>query len=735
MTFTEDPTTGRPPLNRLFKPSVNCQDVVDARRVAFIIDGESYFGALYESFLQAKRSIIIVGWDLHSDTQLVRGSAAGDYPPDLGSLLNTLVSENERLHVYLLVWDFSMIYALEREFFPRYKLKWRTHKRIHFCLDGCHPIGGSQHQKIVVVDGTVGFVGGFDVSKWRWDTPAHHLDDDRRIDPDGNRYPPFHDVQMIVDGEAGKALSQIAVDRWFRATGSHPVVRENDAYKDPWPSSITPDAVQVQVAVARTLPAYKKRKAIREVEQLYLDSIPTARDTIYIENQYLSSHRIGQALQQQLEAKDGPEVVIVLPQKTGGWLEQHTMDVLRGRILGRLRDADRYDRLRTFYPRITENPDCTVMVHAKVMVIDDHFVRVGSSNLSNRSMGLDSECDLAIEAGDSQAVRAAIFRFRNRLIAEHTGTDAETVEERLEATASLIEAIDSFDAGERALVPLSGEIPPEVDQWVPEAELLDPEKPVEPDELLDYLLRHERQSFAYRHLLKIVLLIAGVLVLAALWRWTPVGQWIDLQSAQAAGQWIRQQPLTPLLVVVTYILGGLIAVPVTLMITATVIVFGPWWGVVYALAGSVLSALLVFGLGRLLGRDAVRRLAGSLLNRLSQNLSDAKGLATIITFRILPVAPFAVVNLIAGVSEIRARDFAMGTAVGMLPGVITIALLANRLVDTLRHPDVIRFTALGGAMVLAGGGLIALRQWIKHKRGDDTSRSSASPDAAASEAD
>jgi phosphatidylserine/phosphatidylglycerophosphate/cardiolipin synthase-like enzyme len=94
------------------------------------------------------------------------------------------------------------------------------------------------------------------------------------------------------------------------------------------------------VAVARTMHAYGDEQAVREVERLYLDSIAAARRTIYIENQYLSSHRIGEALKQRLEEAEGPEVVIVLPQKTGGWLEQHTMDVLRGRILRNLRASD-----------------------------------------------------------------------------------------------------------------------------------------------------------------------------------------------------------------------------------------------------------------------------------------------------------------------------------------------------------------------------------------------------------
>ncbi|MBR9987798.1 MAG: VTT domain-containing protein [Desulfosarcina sp.] len=721
-------------MEKIFELSKNCHQLATAHRAAFIIDGEAYFRALHEAFRQAQHTIFIVGWDLHSDLHLIREETDSGYPSGLGQLLDHLIADKKHLHVYLLGWDFAMIYALEREFFPRYKLKWRTHKRIHFCLDGHHPVGASQHQKIVVIDNAVAFAGGFDLSKWRWDTPAHQPDDDRRVDPDGKPYPPFHDIQMAVDGPAAKALGRLARERWVRATGKEPIDGEDIEDDAPWPTSIDPNVEQVQVAVARTLPAHGDQPAVREVERLYLDSIAAARHTIYIENQYLSSHRIGQALKQRLEEADGPEVVIVLPQKTGGWLERHTMDVLRGRILKRLREADRYDRLRIYYPRIAKKPECTLMVHAKVMVIDDDFVRVGSSNLSNRSMGLDSECDLAIAADDNEAVRAAIVQFRNRLIGGHSGVGIDDVADAIEKTGSLIEAIESLPKGERRLIDLSGDVPSEIDQWVPESDLLDPEKPLEPDELFDYFIRPAHQRSAYRHLMKVLSLIAGVLILAVLWRWTPAGEWVDMQSAMAAGEWIRRQPFTPFLVISAYIIGGMIAFPVTLMIMASVIVFGPWWGVAYAMAGSALSALVVFGTGRFVGRDAVRRFAGSLLNRLSQKLSES-GVTAIITFRIVPVAPFSVINLIAGVSEIRLKDFAIGTVVGMLPGVTAIALLADRLSASLRQPDLGSLTALGVAVVLVAGGLVALRRWVKHKRAERSSEKSASQKQASQEAD
>ena len=306
-------------MEKIFKQQENCWQVKTAERASFLIDGEVYFRALHEAMQQASQSIILVGWDLHSGLRLIRNGESSEYPRTLGKFLDCLVRKRKELNIYLLSWDFAMIYAMEREFFPRYKLKWRTHKNIHFCLDGEHPMGASQHQKIIVIDDAIAFSGGFDVSKWRWDTSDHLPDDERRVDPDGKKYPPFHDVQLVVDGEAAAALGQLVRQRWHRACGELPLEVDQEKVFDPWPASVTPDFTKISLAISRTLPQYKEHDEIREVERLYLDSIAKACDSIYIENQYLSSYRIGEAIKKRLSEEKGPEVVMVLPFEDG-WL-------------------------------------------------------------------------------------------------------------------------------------------------------------------------------------------------------------------------------------------------------------------------------------------------------------------------------------------------------------------------------------------------------------------------------
>ncbi|WP_035274488.1 VTT domain-containing protein [Desulfogranum japonicum] len=698
-----------------FTPGKNCWKTVQADQVSIIVDGADYYQAIHESMQMAQESILITGWDLHSEVQLIRGDTPSELPTKLGKFLNTLARKNKHLKIFLLSWDFAMIYAMEREFFPRYKLKWRTHRRIQFCLDGEHPIGASQHQKVVVIDDKVAFCGGLDISKWRWDTSEHLPENPLRVAPEGDAYPPFHDIQMVVSGAAAQALGELVRQRWQRATGNVLPSPSHAHPNIPWPESIPPLFANHRVVIARTFPKYKDYPEIREVEQLYLDSIAAAKHYIYIENQYLSSYIIGEALKKRLLEKNGPQIIAVMPQKTGGWLEQHTMDILRGRILRKLKEADRHDRLRVYYPRVGINPEVSLMVHAKVMIIDDTFIHIGSSNLSNRSLGLDSECDLALAAESETEQSETIATFRNRLLAEHLGKKQEEVTLAMHKHATPIAAIEALRDEERTLIPVDENENKEIDQWVPESKLLDPEKPLEPDEFFNYLIKPRDQVFAYRHLLKIVSGLVILLGITALWRWTPLNQFLTVESVLEAGKWVQQQPLAPLMVPLAFIVGGLAVFPITLMIIATVVLFGPWLGPLYAILGAELSALILFILGRHLGRSTVQRMAGSILNRVNKRLSE-NGIAAVITFRIIPVAPFSVVNLVAGASNISRRDFILGTFIGLLPGIITITLVADQIARSLKTPDFGSIGTLMAVFVGSGLGLYGLRKWLKNKK-------------------
>lgn len=464
-----------------FEPGRNCWRVAASARVGVLIDADAYFRAVTDAIERARHSVLILSWDVDSRTAL-RGDS--EHPQRFGAMLHAALRRNPALTVHVLNWDFALIYAFEREILPRYRREWRTHSRLHFRFDGTHPLGASHHQKVVVVDDAVAFVGGLDICDRRWDTPTHDPNDARRIDLGGKPYPPFHDVQMVVDGDAARALGELARGRWHDATGERLAVAP--ARHDPWPASVTPDLTDVDVAIARTIPASDATPPVREVETLFLDAIRAAHEWIYVENQYFTSDLVADALAARLAEPDGPEVVVVVPRDGCGWLEEQTMSMRRRRLVARLYESDRFGRLRICAPIIDET--VVVNVHSKVLVVDDVHLRVGSANLSNRSMAVDTECDLAITAQNA-ATRVAIARVRHRLLGDHLGVDPAAIEAAMHATGSLIQAIERVRGARHALTPLRATTAPGWAECLPpEAYVFDPVEPIDATRLLARLL-------------------------------------------------------------------------------------------------------------------------------------------------------------------------------------------------------------------------------------------------------
>lgn len=702
----------------ILKPGYNCWRVAPARRVAFLVDGDAYFRAFRAAAWRARERLLMLGWDIDSRVRLLREAPADDTPNTLCEFLNAIVSRPRGPNAYVLTWDFAMLYALDREWLPIYKLDWRTHRRLHFRMDGRHPPGGSHHQKVVVVDDRVAFVGGLDLTRARWDTPEHRPEDPRRVDAaDTPPYRPFHDLQMLVEGDIAAVLAELVCDRWQRATGERldPI---RGAAGNAWPPEVAPDIEDMMVAVARTDLAFDGRPEVREVELLYRDAIRAARKHIYIENQFFTAPVIADALADRLREPDGPEVIMVTGLHTDGWLSQHTMDVIRGRMVQRLRDADRYGRLRVYYPDIPGLRDQCLNVHSKVMIVDDEFVRVGSANLNNRSMGIDTECDLAFESGGEARIQPCIARLRARLLAEHLGTTPEAVAEQAARHARLGVAIDALRRDGRTLKPLPLPPPEEIASWLPDPQLLDPERPIDPAKLTDELVPLEERAPAERRILVAAGTLLLLLGLAAAWRWTSLGELLDIDTLTRQIAAFRDLPAAPVLALGAFVLGGLLVIPVTLLVVASALAFGPLLGFVYSLVGAVASAVVLYGLGRWLGRDAVRRFAGSRLNRLSRRLAQ-RGILTMIFVRVVPVAPFSVVNLVAGASHIGFRDYVLGTVLGMSPGIALIAVFIDRIGATVREPGPGAVLLLGGVVLLIALATYGLRRWAaRHGKSD-----------------
>lgn len=442
------------------QPGRNCWRVDRADHMLCIQDAADYFRLVRQAILSAEHSIFILGWDTSAATDLLPGERPGDGPTRLDDLLGYVARRRRALNCYVLTWDYGVVHFLERDPFTRWRLSWRMPSNVRFAFDDHHAVGGCHHQKIVVVDDQLAFAGGIDLTGHRWDTPAHRVDEPLRVSLDGDRYQPYHEVQAMVSGPAAAALGALARNRW-RALGVQDMPPVASSDRDLWPLDVPPDLVDAPVAIARTLPPLDGEPAVRECETLYADSIARAERTIYIESQYFSDDRIATALAARLQEPAGPEIIVVVPKRCEGWLEQKTMGALRDEVSRRLIAADVHARLRLVFPAASQARDVPTFVHSKVMVVDDQLARIGSSNLSKRSMGVDSECDLAVEAGGDAALAAGILRIRNRLIAEHLGVTLDVLTRQIDAGYPIRAIIDAHSASDRTLVRVPFPVNPE----------------------------------------------------------------------------------------------------------------------------------------------------------------------------------------------------------------------------------------------------------------------------------
>jgi phosphatidylserine/phosphatidylglycerophosphate/cardiolipin synthase-like enzyme/uncharacterized membrane protein YdjX (TVP38/TMEM64 family) len=692
-------------MSSLLQEDATCWRLTRARRVALLIDGAAYFEALRQALLKARHSVFILGWDINSEISL---DPKGDGAP-LREFLNRLLKERRQLQIRLLIWDWAFFFGLDRQLLPQLRFGLLASRRLSFMFDGDHPPGACQHEKIVVIDGELAFCGGIDLTVGRWDTPEHRPIEPYRQLPDGAPRPPFHDCMLMVEGETARALDVLARERWRRASGERVAPPLVDG-RSPWPEQVEPWLEDASIGIARTRPEQGGQPAAREVEALYLSAIHAARQYVYIENQYLTVPAVADALAARLQDASGPEVIILGPTVCEGPVETAVMDRGRARFLDRLRAAAPPGRLRAFYP-ISRAGDqvAPINVHAKLMAIDDRLLVVGSANLANRSMGLDSECMLALEAED-HAGRNAVRRARDTLLAEHLACGLDRLAAEIAKRKSLIAAVDALNGGDRYLERLevaAVDLPPEIAAGVDFTDSSEPLTVAAIQRRLTPLPRRRRlRDLALRG----ALLLLGLLLIAIVARSDLVGDQgmiVELlRFAERHGMSVAGFGG----VVLAYTLSSLVLVPVNLMIALTAAVFGPWLGFGYALCGSLVAAAVAFGIGRRLGRDWVRRVGGRRTAAVNRRLGR-HGLLAVVLLRMLPIAPFGLVNLAAGASELRARDFMLGSLIGMCPGIAIMTLFGDRLGVWLRHPDAINLLVLGVATVAALVLAIALRQW------------------------
>lgn len=411
----------------------NCRDITDIDESGLLIDARDYYKAFYEAASQARQYILLSGWQFDSHVRLLRGRDAGGKEEEARLLpfLSQLCARNRDLHVLVLAWDFSVIFAKDREWFQDLLFSdWGSDGRIHFRFDSSHAVGASHHQKLAVIDGAVAFVGGIDLCSGRWDDRRHLSKNPDRVDSSGLSYEAFHDIQAYVRGNAAAVLAELFQDWWAESGGGPlqlPEPRGDFTADIPLTVSLQAQRVAISRTRARTLSP--SREPVMEIRQLYCDAINAAENLIYMENQYLSSRAVYDALVERMSqaGRARLQVVIILPRRAHALVEKVSLIAAQTRMIEALRElAARNGHAFGVYctlPGGVQEKGTQTYIHSKLLIVDDRFLTVGSANTTNRSMGLDTELNLSWEAkgAGEQTLMKSIGHVRESLLAEHTG--------------------------------------------------------------------------------------------------------------------------------------------------------------------------------------------------------------------------------------------------------------------------------------------------------------------------
>jgi phospholipase D1/2 len=440
-------------MKTILKDGENCC-VSTVRQTGLLIDGRDYYRNFYHAARTARHYIAISGWQFDSNVALLRGAdaeAAGE-EASLLSFLNELCEKNPELRVFILAWDFSFVYSLDREWFLQWYVQWMTQDSLKFSFDRAGAYDGSHHQKFVIIDGTIAFVGGLDLCSSRWDERDHRVENPLRVNRDGSPYRSFHDLQTYHVGPVARDLAELFKARWKIANGQ-------DLELPAAPLDTVAELIPTvplsseQVAISRTqhCAICGGEKSIREIRQLFLDAIDAAENLIYIENQYFSSEALYNGLLRRMATKKRSplEIILVIAKDAEGLWEQLSIGIAQNRIVRRLQQVarDNGHHLGIYYPAsvAADGTELPTYIHSKCLLVDDRFLSAGSANMNNRSMGYDTELNVSWEAQDEDRDLArSITNARVDLLAEHTGQHDEKAHRALSRMPGLVEHLNGL---------------------------------------------------------------------------------------------------------------------------------------------------------------------------------------------------------------------------------------------------------------------------------------------------
>ena len=381
-------------------------------RVTPLIDGDAFFTRLYTALTGAQQYVYIAGWCVTPYVPLLRGTADELLRT---RLIDVLSATALRIPVRILLWGGapfviqptrSVVKATQKIF------QERGTGDLQCALDETAQMSHCHHQKTIVVDGELAFVGGMDLTTFagdRWDDNDHGLRSGVN----------WHDVEALLEGEAVQDVEANFRQRWEAVTGDTTLPRHAATVDPSWSTS---------AQIVRTIPRGRYEFAPRGefgIHHAYIEAIRRARHFIYLETQYLWSPDVMDALIDAMNAQhDEPfRIVIVLPARatSGKWDNDDHVE--------QLRKADNSRGIVEIYSLYASGPSNGVhpfryrptYVHAKVGIIDDDWCSIGSANLNTRGLVTDSEINVVV-------IDDAVAReLRTQLWAEHLGTAVEAI--------------------------------------------------------------------------------------------------------------------------------------------------------------------------------------------------------------------------------------------------------------------------------------------------------------------
>ena len=425
-----------------------------------LIHGSTYFPELHAA-VEATRAgdlVLFTDWQGDADERLT-GEPGSEVVEVLGS------ADERGVDVRGLVWrshlDRTGFFAREN----RHLGEQLQHRGAEALLDMRVRAGGSHHQKFVVIryrddpGRDVAYVGGMDLAHNRRDDADHRGDPQPQLlTKEYGDHPPWHDVQVAIQGPAVHDVETVFRERWEDPTplSSHPVrrvadrLRREDTKPDPLPDQWPPppEAGPHTVQLLRTYPDLRLRRDYpfapggeRSVARGYSKAICRARSVVYVEDQYFWGHSVAEPFETSL--RDNPElrVIVVIPlvPDIAGWNRTP-------QILGRERALRRLMQIapgRVAAYGIENHAGTPVYVHAKVCLIDDTWASTGSDNFNRRSWTHDSELTAVVL--DEQYARD----LRLTLAAEHLDRLGEVADRGLaEVMGDCVEPAGMFDAYE-----------------------------------------------------------------------------------------------------------------------------------------------------------------------------------------------------------------------------------------------------------------------------------------------